>query len=288
MTKKNPDTLVAICEMVASTGIPPKKAALQLGVSASSYHSWITQCGKNPEDWMIEFAGEMMSFNQGLALARRLRLMDALAEFERRCTEGDTQILTYKGKISWVEDEELVKLDDQTLDQLGYPDRYKRDENGHRIPQTIPQPPPVAAVIKLLESNFRAYAQRSTVDINQKTQISGGVVVGGANAVKLPPVTIVAPPPITIAPPAEITDAEIEEPEPETDTVSEIEPAPTPEPEPAPVVEAPPTKPLTALQRDLLERLKRRPANPQPRDIVKVFRVDASEDRAEQKNIEVK
>jgi hypothetical protein len=290
MTKKNdPALLTAICELVANTGTPPKKAAQQLGVSSSSYHSWITQCGKNPTEWLTSFCGEELPFIQALGLARRLYLHDALADFEQFCAQGEETPLVYKGQISWKEREDLVGIDDATLEQLGYRDRWERDADGRRIPLTIKTRAPTQAVIKMLEANFRQYSPRS--EVVQRTVHSGGVTVVGAKPPA--PITVIAP--VAIAPPTEITDAEIE---PETDFLDE-EPTPKlPEPEqplssteerkiiePEPVVEAPPTKPLTALQRDLLARLKQRPANPQPRDVVKIFRPDASEDRAEANNI---
>jgi hypothetical protein len=285
MTKKNdPALLTSICELVASTGATPKEAANKLGVSTSSYHSWITQAGKNPTEWMVSLASEEMPLLQALGLARRLYLHDALAKFEQYCAEGEEIPLIYRGKFSWKEREDLVGLDQEMLERLGYRDNLERDADGNRIRETYRQRAPMQAIIKMLESNFRAYSPRS--EVVQRTIHSGGVTVVPKQSAPPTPVTVVAP--TAIAPPTEedIEEASFldEEPEAISDTVIEMpepEPTPTPVAEPEPVPTPASAKPLTPLQRDLLERLKRKPANPQPRDIVKVFRVDSSEDRSE-------
>jgi hypothetical protein len=191
-----------------------------------------------------------MPFHKAVALARKVALADALGQFEQRCLEGDETPVFYQGRPMWIEDESLSHLSQDDLERLGIPDRYLR-VNGRRVQHTIKSAPPVAAVVKLLEANFKTYAQRSEVSIHARH--SGGVSVVNVPKV-LPAVEVVQPP--QIAPPTS-TNVEVEEPPASHDAVEEpiaAEPEPEPQPE----------RRISALERDLLDRLRQGPTNPRP------------------------
>jgi hypothetical protein len=251
MTQRSPEKLREICETIASGVLSPRKAAQACGVPPSTYWDWVAASQRDPSDerFIIEYCGEWMPFHKAVATARKVALADALGQFEQRCLEGDETPVFYQGRPMWVEDERLAGLDDEFIQTtLGLPDRYLR-VNGKRVQHTIKSAPPVAAVVKLLEANFKTYAARSEVTVNARH--SGGVSVVNVPKV-LPAVEIVQTP--QIAPPVA----------PEPIAAEEVEePTITAEPEPEPIAVEPERR-ISALERDLLDRLRQGPRNPRP------------------------
>jgi hypothetical protein len=265
MTKKSPEMLLAICELVSSTKLTPVEAALGLGVkSPSTFFAWLQNSKREPESWLVNFPddAEPQPFHKAMDAAKKMQMMQARWRFERWMIDGDDTVLTYQGKVSWVEDERLITLDDSTLEMLGYPDRWLRDSEGRRIPQTIKTKAPMQGVLAMLSANFRAYHQKSQQVIEHRGNVNHGVTVVPVIKPPLPVVEVVP---------------QIEPPQVEEVVIEEvvIEEA---EIEPAPVVAKPEPKPLSPLQRDLLTRLQARPQNPQPQRPVTVYKPEAGID----------
>jgi hypothetical protein len=275
MTQRSPEKLREVVEMIASGVLSPRKAAQACGVPPSTYWDWFSASQRGDERFIITYCGEEMPFHKAVALGRKIALADALGKFETRCLEGDESPVFFQGRPSWVEDERLSTLDDATLEILGYPDRYLR-VNGKRVQHTIKSAPPVAAVVKLLEANFKTYAQRSEVNINARH--SGGVSV--VRVPKILPVVEIVPPP-QIAPPVEVPEDETCVPGESSELPkladSQARKSQTPEPpiaeEPAPPqYERRAAGPLSSLERDLLEKLRQGVTNPRPSRPVTVGR----------------
>jgi hypothetical protein len=225
-------------EAIASGILSPRKASQSVGVPPSTYWDWIAASQRGDERFLVEYCGEVMPFHKAVALARKIALTDALGQFETRLLDGDETPVFYQGRPQWVEDERLSTLDDATLAALGYPDRYLRID-GKRVQHVLKTPPPVAAVVKMLEANFKSYRPRSEVSIDQK--FSGGVHVVNVNkpVPALPVVEIV--PPALPPPPVEPPPGQLLTPEPEEPTAAHAAVAP---------------RQISALERDLLDRLR--------------------------------
>jgi hypothetical protein len=299
---KRPEKLLQIVEMVASGVLVQSKAAKACDVSPSQYWAWVAASQRDPEAFSVSFCGEVMAFHKALGLARKLALQDVLGHFEERCLRGSDEVVYYQGRPQFKEREDCAGLDDETVTKImGLPDRYERDAKGNRVYLKIHHEPPVAAVVKLLESNFRQYHQRSEVNVNQK--VSGGVhVVASKKPAALPqPVTVLssvpaaqtAPVPLAIEPPTEIeesADDDLDFLDGEDDAPRAAPtPTPAPQPEPVPAVSEPPAaplssdeqarqyerkliRPLSQLEQDLLQRLRNRPENAKPIGLVSVGR----------------
>jgi hypothetical protein len=254
MTQRSPAKFLEICNMIASGVLSPRKASRAVGVPPSTYWDWIAASQRGDDErYLLTYCGEVMPFHKAVAMARKIALADALGQFEQRCLEGDETPVFFQGRPSWIEDEAISHLSDDDLDRFGIPDRWLR-VNGKRVQHTIKSAPPVAAVVKLLEANFKTYAQRSEVNINARH--SGGVSVVNVpkvlpQAVEVVPVPQIAPPVVEPIP-GQVLTAEVEEVEPE------------------PPIAAEPRRPVSALERDLLARLRQPPTNPRPSAPVKI------------------
>jgi hypothetical protein len=236
--KKNIATLTQICDAIASGILSQAEAARRCDVSVATYWSWISQSQKGNPDFIITYCEEQMQFFEAVKLARKVALHDVLGLFEQRMHYGRDELVYFQGRPCWKEDESLAGLDDEMISILGLPDRFERI-NGQRVQLRIHHEPPIAGVIKLLEANFpKQYGQRSTVDINQRTQL--GVTVVDQRKPKAPPPQVEVLPPRVIAAPADDDLSDLLGDDTEEGTFSEIEQAPTapmasqPEPTPAP------------------------------------------------------
>jgi hypothetical protein len=262
MTHRCESKLLEIVETIAGGVLAPRKAAKQCGIVGSTYWDWIAASQRGDERFEINYLGERMQFAKAVGLARKIGLTEALGMFEQRLLEGDSTPVFFQGRPSWVEDERLSTLDDATLEILGYPDRWLR-VNGRRVQHAVRSPPPIQAVVKMLESNFKQYKPRSEVQIDQRH--SGGVHVVNVNkpAAALPVVEIVPQPalpaPVDVSVPHE-TKPQVEEHLPVEESGAEYSAPEPPEYQPR-------ASGLTALERDLLARVKQPPANPRPLEL---------------------
>ena len=263
MTHRSAEKLLEIVETIASGVLSPRKAAKRCGIPPSTYWDWIAASQRGDERYLIVYCGEEMQFAKAIGLARKIALTDALGEFETRLLTGDSTPVFFQGKPTWVEDESLSTLDEDTLQRLGYPDRYLR-VNGRRVQHVIKSPPPIQAVVKMLESNFKQYRPRSETSLSIDQKFSGGVHVVQVNkpvpslpVVEIVPPALPPPPPVSVPQPVEehlAPQPEANIPE-QNNTASEPEAVPTYQPR---------AKGVTALERDLLDRIKIPPTNPRP------------------------
>jgi hypothetical protein len=260
MTHRSPEKLLEIIQTIASGILSPRKAAKRCGIPPSTYWDWISDSQKGDPRYLIVYCGEEMQFAKAVGLARRIALTDALGEFETRLLTGDETPVFYQGRPQWVEDEALSTFSDADLERLGIPDRWLR-VNGRRVQHVLKTPPPIQAVAKMLEANFKQYRPRSEVQIDQK--YSGGVTVVNVNK------PVPALPVIEVVPPAL--------PPPEREDQSGY-PGNSVSDEPELIAEEPKapisrraTGPISALEADLLQKLRQGPANPRPTALVQKF-----------------
>ncbi len=254
MTKRYEATLVAIADHRAG-GLPQSKCALLEGVSIPGYWGWMNKSRQGDPSFMIEFCGERMQFCDAMDLARKMFLQDVRDAFELRGVKPSQERVFFQGRPMWVEDEDLVNVSDEDLAWMGYPDRYLRDRNGRRIQHVIEHAPPVAAAIKILESNFVQYRPKS----EQNVTVRASLGVTTVQPQPLQSVTVIEP--RTLEPPVDRGD--------DDDDASTVEATPIEDAEPVEDINqiappessaAPPEAQLSDLQRDLLSRMAAREA----------------------------
>jgi hypothetical protein len=276
-------------------------------VSQSSYWEWISKSQKGDESFVFEWLGDPIAFHEAIGLARKIALQSVLGKYETRMMQGSEEKIYYQGRPQFKERADCIGVpDDAVRDVMGLQHRWEIDpETNEPIQLTVHHEPPIQGVIKLLESNFKAY--RPKTEVSQTHKISGGVtVVNAVPKAALPPVEIVQAAPALPRPEEPAEDIDFLELEPIAATPEEAdlheehehdaeawnrhrarqrhatkpEPAPKAEPEP-PKYERKATGTLSPLERDLLERLARRPQNPTPSRPVEIFRPEPedSDDR---------
>ncbi|MHC6156576.1 hypothetical protein ACVSQB_32970 [Bradyrhizobium elkanii] len=288
---RNEETMIAICETVASGVLVLSKAARINGVATRTLWTWLEESKRGEDErYLISFpTAEKRPFHVAIARARRMAAIDIRSEFEARALRGHDELVHFQGQVVWRMDPRAVGLDPDLRELLGFDrDGLLRDERGNAIPVTQHIQPPVSAVLKVLAAHFpKEYGDH----IEQNINLRGGVTLG-VQAVGLPsraegvppippppprPVIDVTPAPAALPVPEEIVDAEFNERD-TTDTApmadEDFAAAPLPEPakpetvikEPAPEKYQPSTTSDNALVRDLVTRLRSPPetrsANP--------------------------
>jgi hypothetical protein len=273
MTIKSKETLQAIVQNIAGGMLCYTDAARAAGASPASFWRWMKQSATGDAEFIVDFMDEKMQFAEAVKNARKIALLDIAGRFESRMLNGTDEPVFFQGKPQYKERPECIGLADDVVRLLGYEHRWMVDADGSPIPLTIHHEPPIAGVIKILESHFQIYRPRSEVNVNQR--LSGGVTVVDRKAKPLPA------PVVQIAPPSQVAVEPIDDPADEDDDpdldLSDIlgepsadvapvemasEPAPAPQPEP------PARTGLSELERDLLDKLRAGPRNPRPKAIV--------------------
>jgi hypothetical protein len=294
--KRDTDTMIGICEAVASGTLVLSTAAQMNGISARTFWRWMQLSNQGDENYLINWPNddEPTFFHRALAMARRMFKLDARGLIEQRLISGFAEPVFFQGRPSWVEMEEAVGLDEDTRELLGYPrDGLLRDEFGRRVQHKIIHAAPVQLQIKFLESQFPdEYTPTMNQNINQTINGTLGVVPAKPRSREdgPPPVPPPPPRPLLEAPvsiPTANTDTELaellgDEPnpmeatltEPTKDEPNEVAIAPTPsapeprvikEPNPAAYQPTAPDGNMSPLRADLISRLidpAKRSANP--------------------------
>jgi hypothetical protein len=218
MTKKSPETLIAICDVVASGILSYAAACRSVGVSARSFWSWIKASQSGDEEFIVEYLGERIQFARAVNAARRMALHEMRGRMEQKSIFGYDEPIFYMGMPTWKPDPRCVGIDDPDIrEMLGYPrDGLLRDESGAVVQNVIHHEPPVALQLRVAEMAFPNEYRPGT---NSTVAISGSAVVGVA---MMKPMT--GPPKIPPAPPLpqlEVMDAPDQLAIPETDEPSE-------------------------------------------------------------------
>src|SRR5258708_30981312 len=98
MTKRNVETLTAVCDLIAAGCLSQAEAARRCDISVSSYWSFISQSQKGNPDFIITYCEESMPFHEAIRLARKVALHDVLGRYEQRMHEGTREKVFFQGR----------------------------------------------------------------------------------------------------------------------------------------------------------------------------------------------
>ncbi|MET4290935.1 hypothetical protein ABIB06_002440 [Bradyrhizobium sp. LB8.2] len=272
--KRDPELLQKLIDGITETGTI-KNACRMHGVSNGAFFNWCKQSTTiGDEEFMVSIGDEPMLFHNAVRSAQRAVSFEILENFRYRMLHGTDEVARFQGKTVFQRFPELDGWSDDEIREVGL-ERYKRDPlTGDFMPELIHHEPVMQGVLALLAAEYGSlFGNKQTIEVNSRT--TGVQVVKHQFAPKPRPVQEIAPaPPIaTIEAPidAEATDIvtnDLSDTEPDdlSDVLGEAprsaEPV-TPPPPTLPTGATPPpgqpAKPLSELQRDLLDRLARRP-----------------------------
>lgn len=263
--KREPELLQKLIDNIQKYGTITN-ACRACNVSNGAFFNWCKQSATDGgEEFTVEIGDEPMLFHEAVKMAQRQVSFEILENFRLRLLRGTDEIARFQGRMVFRRDPAADRFSDAELAELGI-DRYLRDANGEFIPEMIHHEPSVQGVLAFLAAEFpKQWGNKSTVEINQRS--TGVQVVKHQFAPKpspaplqeiAPVAAIDAPPIIDVEPddvePDDLADILGEEPQ----STEPVTPPPPAEPVAAPPPPAEPAKPLSDLQRDLLDRLARR------------------------------
>jgi hypothetical protein len=153
--------------------IRDSKAAAQRGDAESIFLFKRDEDGDEGAKWFHEHCRACVSNSiEAIEAASRCRALN-----------GTTTVAKFQGRTIYQLAPDLIPLDDETLAMIGLSDRYLRDPITKKlVPETVWTPPRSDEVAMVLAAHSRAYRKNSTVDVNMRAQIGGGVVVIGRAA----------------------------------------------------------------------------------------------------------
>lgn len=251
MTRRHTETLIKAVELFGTFGEYTKVArALHLGHTTIGRWVAASADAEDREDTSSKFYFAMPGtdepdyFHNHLKFSLECTIDQIEATVLKTARDGIMVGSVYKGQRVYELNPDLVGMDEDTMNLLGYTDRdrYARDEDGRLKQVMIWQPPSVERQLAALNAFApERWSKKSQIDVN--ANISGGVQVSHwlpGQAKQLPQQQPKPLPQIEVIPDEvveNIIDAEAEEitapMEPEV-VEDDVEPAP------APVVRAPP------------------------------------------------
>jgi hypothetical protein len=281
VTKRTEETMLEICDNLAA-GLSYVGAATSAGVKPRTFWFWVKESRAGRQEYLIPWLGdERIQFASAIAQARKMMHLQARANFERRSLLGSDEVVTFQGAVQYVVDVRCVGWSEDKREAFGFRrDGLAENERGEVIPLTIHREPPIAGVLRMLEMSFPEYQPTSNVNSNVTTNTTQGTAMAAKP---------VGPPPIPPRPPMPMLEAPVEdgdfenllgpEPEPAGENVdladdedNTVEPAPQRLPEPvirdatppelqplAQIAPLAPTRPISPLLADLLNRAKSPP-----------------------------
>jgi hypothetical protein len=178
MTRKSPETLLAICNTIAGGIMAYSKACAINGVPQSTFWDWIKASQGGDETLMIDYLGETLPFHKAVNGARRMALHEMRGRFEEKNVLGWDEPIFYMGMPTWKPDPRVIGIADEDIREMltGYRDGLLRDANGACIQNTIHHNPPVAAVLRSLEMAFPGeYRPGTTSQVSIASNVAIGV-----------------------------------------------------------------------------------------------------------------
>lgn len=270
MVRRDTKLLQALVDGIQSHGTIANSCRMH-GVSNGAFFNWAKLSKlEGGEEFMVSIGDEPMLFHEAIQTAQRQVSFQILENFRLKLLRGGSwEPAKFQGKTVYKRDPALDHLSDQDLQDLGITTRYLRGPDGEFLAEQVFTEVSTQATLAFLASEFpKQWGNKSTVEINQRS--TGVQVVKHQYAQPKP-----SPVPVQEVVPVAAIEAPIIDVEP--DDLSDIlgEPLPEPAPVAAPPIAEPrtpppvaepvtpppaePAKALSSLQRDLLDRLARRP-----------------------------
>jgi len=199
MTKKSPEYLSNYLRVLSEV-LSYAEASRVMGADQSLVYRHIAEskaASANPDEpsvFLLEYEGETKWFHEFVrgVVTQSIEAIEAAAR--SRALYGTFTTAKFQGKTVYRDDPDLIGLDDEMLDFLGYKDRLLRDENGRPVPEMIWTPPSTDLVAMILQAHSKKYRKQSSITMDVNNRISGGVMIVGGN--KPAPQTISAPLPV--------------------------------------------------------------------------------------------
>jgi hypothetical protein len=175
MTTK-PETMIAICDTIASGIMSYSKACAMNGLPSSTFWDLIKRSQSNDERLVIEYLGEQIQFAKAVNAARRMALHEMRGRMEQKSIFGYDEPVFYMGEPTWKRDPRTVGWTEDEREAFGFSrDGLLRDENGACIQNVIHHEPPIALQLRVAEMAFPTEYRPGT---NNTVAVSGGAVVG--------------------------------------------------------------------------------------------------------------
>jgi hypothetical protein len=165
MLKNDPEFLIKILDDYSSGATNSLEMLAQRNsISVRALFMWMRDA-----DIKLDYMGrENVSFGQAMGMARNvMKVITVGRTLEDYVLNGRRTEVWHHGEPQYLEDEALVALGrDYAIDVLGYPDLYKRDENGNRIIRTRVEYAPAALIEKYAAANMPAvYGSKSELTV---------------------------------------------------------------------------------------------------------------------------
>jgi hypothetical protein len=145
-------------------------AALAAGIHPKTLEYWIKHSEAGDDGYDIKWQGITQRFHEHCEAAIAEARQELDDEYLQRAIDGYDKVLTYRGRVVYKIDPELVGLG------LKGPDAYLRDENGKPVPETIHKEDKKAQEHVLKERRPDTWGKRPKIDAPRE----GGVLVIGA------------------------------------------------------------------------------------------------------------
>jgi hypothetical protein len=186
MSHLNEKNLITVLQRVTEN---PKLAPAMrsIGASGGLIWNWLRRSAAGAPELLVHWPdedAEPIQFVEAMKIARKMHLIAMDATIREEVDRGIPKVVIYEGKIMWQEDESLSKYTDQQIQDLyevggvDYPDRYKRDANGERIPLTVYESAPAALRVHAIKSLMgRTY---NPSEFKETTVQQSVVVIGGS------------------------------------------------------------------------------------------------------------
>lgn len=269
--KRDPELLQKLIDGIQEYGTI-KSACRASGVSNGSFFSWCKlSASEGGEEFVVSVGEEPMLFHEAVRTAQRSVSFEILESYRYRMLHGTDEVARFQGKTVYQRFPELDGWSDDEIREVGL-ERYKRDPlTGEFMPELIHHEPVMQGVLALLAAEFgKLYGNKQTIEVSSR---STGVRVVKHQFAPKPPLAGVqdigpALPIAAIGAPVDLEATDLCDLEPDdlSDVLGEAplsaEPVTPPPPAQPAVATRPPAqtaKPLSDLQRDLLDRLARRP-----------------------------
>jgi hypothetical protein len=175
MTTK-PETMIAICDSIASGIMSYSKACAANGLAPSTFWDLIKRSQGGDEKLIIEYLGSSVPFHMAINGARRIAYHELRGRVEQKSIFGFDELVYYMGEPTWKRDPRTIGWTEDEREAFGFSrDGLLRDENGACIQNVVHHEAPIALQLRVLEQAFPAEYRPGT---NSTVAISGGAVVG--------------------------------------------------------------------------------------------------------------
>lgn len=177
--RKSAEIFTEVCDLLCAYPMYSETARrCRPPLSVSIIFKWLAASKRDQANkvddskYVFEYGDILGFFHEHVRAAMKNSVIEMEATARHHSIHGTQTQVYFQGRPQFQIDEKLETLDDETLKICGYPDRYRRDGNGQKVPCMIWSPPSPQLVAFMLKGHApKTFGDKRSISVDGRVTL---------------------------------------------------------------------------------------------------------------------